>query len=408
MYCSNRKNSKLDHHFLVLSTHFEEDFSVDRQHFTGAILTSTRSFGHGRYEVRAVQPVGWQIQTRLLTKNSKEMLPKNGQLNFASNNQDGSIYRDVQVVNASSGGSGSGDGDDNQDENSEPILIDDELVVGELSQADEYLHRFHLYGMEWDSNGVRFFFDDHYSEVIVFSEFMKSRLQPADHQIVLQTSIGGLLFEEKMLLHEASSSSLVDKTAKSGDELDWKCPAFIIDYVRFYEKVENPKNESQQMIKCSDRKMLVQKSYKWSVVEEICQSARRTTFFGKVYRLRKTLICLAVNIAIIILIAFLLYKIWSLRRRLSSDQKLLNIFGDQNVEGAEESDNTYEALGNDYEDFGEVETERPESNDNNHQVYGYQQSKEENNLNDKNKPVQEKTLEDIYAQVMKNKKVKKC
>ena len=164
MYCSNRKNSKLDHHFLVLSTHFEDDFSIDRRHFTGAVLTSTRHFGHGRYEIRAVQPVGWQIQTRLLTKNSKEMLPKSGQLNFASNNQDGSIYRDVQVVNASSGG-----GDDNQDENNAPILIDDELVVGELSQADEYLHRFHIYGMEWDASGVRFFFDDHYSEVIVFS-----------------------------------------------------------------------------------------------------------------------------------------------------------------------------------------------------------------------------------------------
>ncbi len=234
--------------------------------------------------------------------------------------------------------------------------------------------------------------------------------------------IGGLLFEEKMLFHETSN---LDKNTKSGDELDWKCPAFIIDYVRFYEKVENSKNESQQMIKCSDRKMLVQKSYKWNVVEEICQSAKRTTFFGKVYRLRsksffknltifkkfllflETLICLAVNIAIIILIAFLLYKIWSLRRQLSSDQKLLNIFGDQNEVGANgESDNTYEALGNDYEDFGEVETEQPESNDNNHQVYGHQQSKEENNSNDKSKPVQEKTLEDIYAQVMKNKKVK--
>lgn len=107
------------------------------------------------------------------------------------------------------------------------------------------------------------------------------------------------------------------------------------------------------------------------------------------------------------MIAFLLYKIWYLRRRLSSDQKLLSIFGDQNELGANgESDNTYEALGNDYEDFGEVETERPESNDNNHQVYGYQQSKKENNSNDKSKPVQEKTLEDIYAQVIKNKKVK--
>lgn len=112
---------------------------------------------------------------------------------------------------------------------------------------------------------------------------MKSRLKPANYQIVLQMGIGGLLFEEKMLFHETSN---LDKNTKSGDELDWKCPAFIIDYVRFYEKVENSKNESQQMIKCSDRKMLVQKSYKWSVVEEICQSARRTTFFGKVYRLR--------------------------------------------------------------------------------------------------------------------------
>ena len=94
----------------------------------------------------------------------------------------------------------------------------------DLLTADD-LHQFHLYGVEWNSSMLHFFFDDAYSRP--FPLLNGSGLNPG-HQIRFQLGVGLEAFGQAM--------------SSEFERLRWSCPAYVIDYVRVYEKVTDEKD----------------------------------------------------------------------------------------------------------------------------------------------------------------------
>lgn len=77
------------------------------------------------------------------------------------------------------------------------------------------------------------------------------------HHIRLQIGIGGRLFVKPMPEHF--------------DELHWKCPALIVDYVRIFEKIPQEIVTIEQLSKCKD--IAINNNKSSAVINDICEQS---------------------------------------------------------------------------------------------------------------------------------------
>ena len=76
-----------------------------------------------------------------------------------------------------------------------------------------------------------------------------------EHQIRFQIGVGGRLFNKPM--------------PEKFDQLNWRCPAFIIDYVRIFEKVSSDTLSLEQMPECQD----ISLNNSQKVIDSVCKMA---------------------------------------------------------------------------------------------------------------------------------------
>ena len=120
------------------------------------------------------QPIGKQIRSSIFTRNSKEKIWHDmGQIDIASNTQKPIIFRGVHFANSTSFYQSM---DQMINEDILKLTMDNNYDDnGKMNNRTKYnrssvstLHDFHLYGLEFNQTGIRFFFDDHYSDKIEF------------------------------------------------------------------------------------------------------------------------------------------------------------------------------------------------------------------------------------------------
>jgi len=198
--CNTKENVFLQSGYLILQAEYKK---YNQFNYTGGQITTRVNFPHGRYEVRASQPMGLHLRTSIHTSNQKQAYwHELGQLDMASNIQEPVIYRGVHFGNST-------DSYEARD-----------LLLKDLPTD---LHEFHLYGAEWNESHVKFFFDNVYSDPILLNKWNRA-LVPGVH-IRLQIGVGLEFFKQKI--------------PDDFERLQWKCPAFIVDYVRVYERIHS-------------------------------------------------------------------------------------------------------------------------------------------------------------------------
>lgn len=117
--------------------------------YTSATVTSRVAFSYGRLELRAALPLGRQMRTAFFTVNSNDSAwHDNGQVVVSL--QKGNLDRRIFFAGSRR----------NEDVSA---------ITEPQSKFTERLHDFHRYGWEWDRTGLRFFFDDIFTEPFPFN-----------------------------------------------------------------------------------------------------------------------------------------------------------------------------------------------------------------------------------------------
>ncbi|KAI2806738.1 Beta Gamma crystallin [Blomia tropicalis] len=218
----------------MLAMFAQRRFFDDRHVYTTAEIISKRNFTYGRWEIRMSQPVGGHLRTSI----NSQMENENGELDLASNIQQNEIIRGIQFANNTT---------------------KYELANQKFRNAKSInLNEFHLYGIEWNHNIIRFFFDDFYSRPIKLN-VDNLRSVETFHSFRFQLDVGGPFFPNPI--------------PELFDELHWKCPAMIVDYIRVYKQVNLPANYPNQtnIHKCDgDWFNTVEER---EIIDKICQIA---------------------------------------------------------------------------------------------------------------------------------------
>lgn len=143
------ENVKVVNGHLVLSTFYHPNRSYDK--YTAATLTTREYFGYGRYEIRAAIPIGKFLRSTIFTRNEHELYwHENGQIDIMSNTQEPVLHRGLHFADSGN-------------------LYSNKDLRFSKTKSFEFLNEFHLYGVEWDASGLKFFYDDMYSAPILFN-----------------------------------------------------------------------------------------------------------------------------------------------------------------------------------------------------------------------------------------------
>ena len=174
------------------------------ENYTGSDMTTRQFFTYGRYEIRARLPKGEFLEPSILTK-ADEDFAKSGRFHILTFVQTQSIYRGIFYQNLT-----------HPYESSTYKFRTPQAALQQLTE------NFHIFGLEWYPEKVRFFYDNFYGNWISFGP---DKNVTSWHRIRLRLGVGG--------------GNYADLLPTDFKELNWTCPAFIIDYVRVFEHVEN-------------------------------------------------------------------------------------------------------------------------------------------------------------------------
>lgn len=117
--------------------------------FTGAAMTSRTAFRKGRYEIRASLPVGQQTCVCIFTVNQRERYwHENGEIDILyTTDEPLKVDRGVYFANSS----------------------EDRITPNQKLWVYTSLRQFNLYGVEWDEQELKFFFNDLYGVPVKFN-----------------------------------------------------------------------------------------------------------------------------------------------------------------------------------------------------------------------------------------------
>ena len=143
--CAIPQNVYLQNGYLILKANYEKYQNHD---YTGAVVVSQSYFSFGRFEIRATAPSGQFLQSFIQTTNQNESYwHEAGQLVVGRVSKDSMMKQQILYQNSRA--------------NSR-----DPKDRWETANFYGSLNVFHLYGFEWSQDGVQFFYDDEYSELV--------------------------------------------------------------------------------------------------------------------------------------------------------------------------------------------------------------------------------------------------
>ncbi|KAF7492806.1 Beta-glucanase [Sarcoptes scabiei] len=235
VHCNTNRseNIKIFDGFLMLAAMKERYFQNE---FTAASITTRKFFSYGRYEIRASNPMGNFLRTSVFTRNPSESYwHENGQIDLFSFVQGTRIVRGVHFAD------------------SRNHYQSDDLSLSILNL--ETLHNFLTFGIEWNRQGLRFFAGSNYGPLIEFNN--QSKYLKPFHQIRMQIGVGGIFFGEKNILNK----------------IDWKCPSFLIDYVRIYEPFDGENHSLEEIPECQFR--IIDPFRDHQLIDAICLEKRQ-------------------------------------------------------------------------------------------------------------------------------------
>lgn len=286
--CNVQQNVHLISGTLSLWAQKEKEDYLNKQ-FTAATVTTKGVFSYGRWEFRAALPMGNQIRATVFTRNDNESYwHEFGQMDLFANTGDPIIFRGVHFANSSG--------------NYKP---NDYILDVPLNE----MNAFHLYGIEWNETGVQFFLNNNYSKVINFNKASNGMVP--NHNIRIQIGVGGKLFAKKI--------------PENFDQLRWKCPAFIIDYVRVFEKVSKENVVFEKFSKCENILNDTEKSN--ALIQNICAlSMNLMKNKNKFFELQEInwlpIVIVILLVLFLILLTYLIYQIVKVKRRVTKDVQL--------------------------------------------------------------------------------------
>ncbi|KAH9494040.1 hypothetical protein DERF_014758 [Dermatophagoides farinae] len=271
--------------YLMLAARRESYYDHD---FTAASMTTNQYFTHGRYEIRASNPIGNFLRTSIFTRNHGESYwHENGQIDIFSYVQGNNIIRGIHYADSTNF--------------YEPV--DQSLEAVNITNASS-MNDFHLYGVEWNNGSIRFFFDDYYSHKICFCN-EKKYLKPF-HQLRLQIGVGGIFFHVKNL----------------SEKIHWNCPTLVVDYVRIYQYVDHMNNNDTQIPDCHFNTLLESTTKYDIVLNKICTMTRQLdqtdsslSDYPSSFKLTNfQFVIILISILIILFVAALIYLIVQMKK----------------------------------------------------------------------------------------------
>ena len=189
--CELRENIHVKEGYAFMMGKFEKR---GIHNFTGSAIQTLNSFSYGRYEIRARLARGDFLDSLLLISSDSNTLT------ILDYHQRDFLHRGIYFASGSP--------------YLKNILKFDTPAHSSIQLGTE----FHLYGIEWERNRLRYFFDEDYTPWIEFT---------SEQNI---TGMNKISIQLKVFPHSPSDLS----------SLNWICPAFILDYVRVYKSIEDP------------------------------------------------------------------------------------------------------------------------------------------------------------------------
>ena len=201
--CNLRENIEVKHGYAFMKAKYKK---YGQYNFSAAQMDTLKYYSYGRYEIRARLSRGDYLQPSAFFRTNASY-KATGQVNIFSYLQRDYLHRGVYFKNLSS-----------------PYLRADLKFDTPVHAAVHLGARFHIYGIEWERDRLRFFLDDNYT---VWHDFGPKRNITPWHIVRFQLGVGG---------REYSNGVPTDFSS-----LNWICPALILDYVRIYYSVKDPK-----------------------------------------------------------------------------------------------------------------------------------------------------------------------
>ncbi|CAG2168124.1 unnamed protein product [Oppiella nova] len=214
------KNLQSTHGCLAITAARETNPYIlsNNKKFSSAMITTTKSWTYGRFEIRAALPNGKMLRPdfNMIPAAGQTKWALDGQIDVMANIQDSSLHAGAHYGLSHNGGQNAYTG-------------------AKYNAVSVNLQNFHTYAVEWNETHIQWFFDHNkYSGDLDINKTLTTdytkKGQPFDKafKLTLSLSVGG----DAVYLFPGM-------TLTESDYMSWKCSAIIIDYVRVYEWVDN-------------------------------------------------------------------------------------------------------------------------------------------------------------------------